>query len=165
MPRKAVIEGEVAKLPLGLNAKDGYVLVDKQFAYLDEYKWRLSTQGYVVGWVDHKDVRIHRLITGADAGMVVDHINHDLLDNRIANLRVCSQKDNMKNIKSSSVASSKYKGVSFYKRDQKFSSYIQVNGKKKHLGYFNNERDAALEYDIEAAKHFGEFAYLNFRKT
>lgn len=40
---------------------------------------------------------MHRLITGAPKGKVVDHINHDTLDNRRSNLRVGTQLDNMAN--------------------------------------------------------------------
>jgi len=40
---------------------------------------------------------MHRLITGAPKGKEVDHVNHETLDNRRANLRVGSHLDNMRN--------------------------------------------------------------------
>jgi hypothetical protein len=42
-------------------------------------------------------ILMHRLITKAPPGMVVDHINHDGLDNRRCNLQVCTHQENMWN--------------------------------------------------------------------
>jgi hypothetical protein len=39
---------------------------------------------------------------------------------------------------------------------------ITINGKKKHLGVFVSEREAAKSYDVAARKHFGDFAVCNF---
>jgi hypothetical protein len=73
---------------------DDYELVSK-------YKWHRNDLGYAVwrGIVDGKKqtIRMHRLIMGAPKGMVVDHINHDTLDNRKSNLRICLQAENMRN--------------------------------------------------------------------
>ncbi len=46
-PRQAIIEGNIAKIPLNINAKDGYAIVDKEFAWLDQWKWHLNQKsGY-----------------------------------------------------------------------------------------------------------------------
>jgi predicted GIY-YIG superfamily endonuclease len=58
---------------------------------------------------------------------------------------------------------SKYKGVSWFKRDECWRSWIHYNGKQQHLGYFHLEIDAANAYDEAAKKYFGEFANLNFK--
>jgi len=58
---------------------------------------------------------------------------------------------------------SKYRGVSWFKRDECWRTWIYYNGKQKHLGYFQTEEEAALAYDEAAKIHYGEFANLNFK--
>lgn len=57
---------------------------------------------------------------------------------------------------------SKYVGVSWFKRDSKWRAYLKQNGKQFHLGYFASEIEAAKAYDKKALKLFGEFACINF---
>lgn len=104
---------------------------------------------------------MHRIIVDAPAGMVVDHINHDALDNRRANLRVCTQSQNLGN-QIRKLGSSKYKGVSWHKAAQKWHARIQKNDAHVSLGLFDSETDAARAYDSAAREHFGEFALCNF---
>lgn len=59
------------------------------------------------------------------------------------------------------IYSSKYKGVSFRKKSGKWKVTIKIDGKNKHMGYFEDELHAALEYNAKAFMHYGEFAYLN----
>jgi len=108
----------------------------------------------------HQGFALHRVVAGTPVGMITDHINHNTLDNRRKNLRVCSHRENMFNQKSK-VGTSKYKGVGMY-RTGKWRSYICQNRKYYHLGYFENEIDAAKAYDIAARNMFGEFAGVNF---
>ena len=65
------------------------------------------------------------------------------------------------NAKSYKNSSSKFKGVSWHKRDQKWQAYITINKKRKYLGYFNNEKEAAKIYNAAAKELFGEFARIN----
>jgi hypothetical protein len=76
--------------------------------------------------------------------LVVDHINGDKLDNRLENLQVVSQRANVS--KSNKLKTSKYIGVSWCKSAKKWTTKIQINSKKKHLGYFTNEEEAHLAY-------------------
>ena len=57
--------------------------------------------------------------------------------------------------------SSKFKGVSFHKKDQKWWALIVVNYKQIYLGRFDREKDAALAYNQAALKYFGLHSYLN----
>lgn len=50
------------------------------------------------------------------------------------------------------------KGVSFHKRNKKYQSQIKINGKRKHLGSFKTEAEAAEAYMKAARKHYGELA-------
>lgn len=60
--------------------------------------------------------------------------------------------------------SSKYKGVGWQKGKNKWRARIVINGKFKHIGYFNDEIEAAKAYDSVAKEAFGEETYLNFPK-
>jgi len=141
---------------------------DEDYGLVSQYKWCLDikrnlfyamTKGYIDG--KHKNIKMHQLIMGAKHGQIVDHINHDGLDNRRANLRFCTHAENCRNSYARK-GYSKYKGVSFYKNTQKWSASIMLEGKSKYIGSFFLEEDAARAYDEVAKKYFGEFARLNF---
>ncbi len=98
------------------------------------------------------------------SGLVVDHINHNGLDNRKENLRICTVAENCRNSRPSKRKNklSKYKGVSFDKKRKVYRVLIWHNKKQYFLGTFKNETEAAKAYDRKARELFGEFAYLNF---
>lgn len=105
---------------------------------------------------------LHRLIMSPRPGRMVDHINHDGLDNRKANLRCCTRQQNGFNRRPLKNTSSKYKGVRRDKRNNKWIAAIRLNYKRTIIGAFDDEIDAAKAYDQHAKKTFGPFAYLNF---
>lgn len=102
-------------------------------------------------------VLMHRLIAGAKPGQIVDHANGDRLDNRRANLRICTHAENMRNSRGKRDG---LKGVT--PRARKFLAGICVAGRTIRLGSFATAAEAALAYDAAALRHFGEFARLNF---
>jgi hypothetical protein len=117
-----------------------------------------------VGKGKTKAVHLHREIIGAPAGMYVDHINHNGLDNRRANLRLATRFQNARNRpKTNKATSSKYKGVSYRAGNDKWSATIFADGKNVHLGHFETEIEAARVYDDAAREHYGSFAALNLR--
>lgn len=128
---------------------------------LSKYKWYFASAGYACRRKDGVIVYMHREITGALRGEVVDHINHDTLDNRRSNLRRCTQSQNMANARIVKPTSSGYKGVGWFPRDQKWRARICVNGKGCHLGLFDSAEDAARMYNFWARDIFGEHALLN----
>ena len=75
---------------------------------------------------------------------VVDHKNSNRIDNRLDNLQIITQRENV--YKAQGNYSSQYKGVYWAKRICKWQSGIRINGKSKHLGYFIDEYDAHLAY-------------------
>ncbi len=110
---------------------------------------------------------MHREIIHPPGHLVVDHINHNGLDNRKANIRPATRSQNNFNrlIVKREDSSSKYKGVSWRKRKMRWHARIHVNGEYKFLGYFKDEIHAAKAYDEAAKKYHGEFAVLNFTET
>jgi hypothetical protein len=109
-----------------------------------------------------KMVYLHREMMNPPDGLLVDHRNCDGLDNRRENLRLATHAENMLNRRKRKNTSSKYIGVSFYKRNGKWDSRIYHRGKVILLGRFDNEIEAAKTYDAAAKKYHGEFARLNF---
>ena len=94
---------------------------------------------------------IHQLIamaflnhTPCGHDLVVDHINDIKTDNRLENLQIITQRNNV--FKTQGKYSSKYKGVSWHKASEKWISHINVNGIAYHVGYFKKEYDAHVAY-------------------
>jgi len=87
----------------------------------------------------------------------IDHINNNKLDNNVNNLRWVTLQENQMNRKLSTNSTSNYKGVSFDKRINKWRAQIQINGKKKHLGFFENIEDAVNARVKKAEELFGEY--------
>ena len=80
-------------------------------------------------------------------GLVVDHRSNEKTDNRLANLQLISHRENLSKDKKD--CSSKYTGVSWFKRDSKWVANIHVNGKIKYLGLFTDELEASKAYQNE----------------
>ena len=82
-------------------------------------------------------------------GLIIHHKNEDKTDNRLENLEYQTQRYNVSvSIKNSS---SQYTGVCWSKQAKKWKAMIKIDGKKKHLGYFTDELEAAKSYQ-EALK-------------
>jgi len=159
------------RIPL---TRDKYALVDPaDFDRLSEYKWHIvGARGtfYAVRNTGQQlgqkriVVKMHREILKVPDGMFVDHINHNGLDNRRANLRPATQAQNARNRRKVHRDNyhSNYKGLTWYKHQNRWAVRVMVDNKSKFIGYFDNELDAAKAYDTAAKKYHGDFASLNF---
>jgi hypothetical protein len=117
--------------------------------------------------IDEKDktVLIHRLLLNiTHRNIQVDHINHNGLDNRRENLRLCTNSQNNMHTHSRRGSFSKYKGVSFDKHylARPWMAEITINRKRIRLGYFPTEKEAAIAYNKAAIIYQGDFAVLNY---
>ena len=101
---------------------------------------------------------LHRLIMGAEKGQVVDHINHNTLDNRKYNLRPCTHQENCRNKNMRTDNKSGVIGVYFSKEHNKWRAQIKINGKNVMV-YYGSSKEDAIKARLEAeAKYYREFA-------
>ena len=106
--------------------------------------------------------RIHKLVAESFIPnpfnkQFVDHINNSKLDNNVRNLRYVTNQENQMNSKLSSRNSSNHKGITYNKKNNKWISQIQFNGKNKYLGCFDNIEDAVNCRVKKAKEVFGEY--------
>jgi len=105
---------------------------------------------------------MHRMICApVPKGTDVDHINGDKLDNRSANLRLCSRSKNLANQRIRSGGVSRYKGVYQLPGRKNWGARITVDYTCYHLGYYETEEEAAKAYDKAAVAAHGAFARIN----
>jgi len=156
--------------------KDGLQCsIDNQdYHFIEQYAWYIGKSSgrnntYYVKSTSSDGVTIylHRLILGiTDKALKVDHIDGNGLNNTRTNLRLSSQSENNCNVAkrlkmNGQSCYSQYKGVCRNKRKNKWVAYISFNNIRKHLGYFEDECEAAKAYNIAASSTHGKFARLN----
>jgi len=169
--------------------KGYYAKVDPDlYESLNKYKWCVTGTGpfYAITYLKDPDkpasrakpVSMHRLIMQSEldairntryairnklpCDLVIDHLNHDGLDNRRANLRLATPLQNKWNTRHRRKGRSKYTGVTWVKTTKKWRADICIDKKVKYLGCYDSEKQAAKAYDKTAKKHRGEYAVLNF---
>ena len=111
----------------------------KKYEKWNERNVKPNNRGYIQIQIGIKMYKVHRLIMLAfvgDSDKDVDHINRIKTDNRFENLRYCTRREN--NLNRDYVDNAK----GYYRHRNKWKAYIDINCKKKHLGYFDKEEDA-----------------------
>ncbi len=147
-----------------------FAIVDPEdYPWLALFRWHAHTGSATFYAVRHKPgsrkklIWMHREVLGVPHWLCVDHINHNGLDNRKANLRPATKSQNSRNKRlGRKNTSSKYRGVHWHRRFGKWQAAIRINRKPIHLGYFKNETEAAKAYDAAAKKYDEQFFPLNF---
>lgn len=126
------------------------IIDDEDFEWFAAHKWCASyntapdPQPYAVRVVREgvrkRTIRMHREVMGLDCSdrRVVDHLNHDTLDNRKRNLRVCTQRENHENWRRHR---SPY-GVGITKEGEYYRVRVQLEGTRHDLGRFPTEEEA-----------------------
>lgn len=162
------------KIPL---TKGKIALVDDEdYYWLSQWNWfAVEISG---GWYARRSTKktpmrsgvkyetyMHRVVMHPDKGMVVDHKDHNGLNNTKENLRVCTKAQNSRNSIPGRNSTSRYLGVSYRKgqfRNYPWVAQLKFEGKRILNKKFATEVEAAEAYDIIAKEYFGEFANLNF---
>lgn len=157
----------------------GYVAIvdDEDFDRVSQYKWSASVgertiyvyrSFYDKDTTSRKNILLHRFIVNNPTGLEVDHVNHNGLDNRKENLRICTRSQNKMNSHKTKKTKYKYKGISLMSsalqtRNKPYRAQLRFGNVHYSLGVFETEEEAAKAYDEKAKELFGEFACLNFK--
>jgi DUF971 family protein len=170
------INGDVATLHITRRNGDKYnVLIDvedlevlNKVNYAVGLTWKKNIQDFYAqisiygGFYENGKrkticITLQRLLTNAKKNEVVDHKNHDTLDNRKINLRVTVNDKNTKN-RSGKNANNKsgYRNVSLV--DGKYIVQLQIEGKNTVLGSFDDVHEAGECAEKMRQKHYGEYA-------
>lgn len=133
---------------------------DEDFERINQYKWCAQKGRYTYyAKRTSKGIRMHHVILNSDEE--IDHIDGNGLNNQKYNLRKADGK-NVVNRQKFKNSTSKYKGVFWNKKLDKWQTQIRVNKKAIYLGLFEDDIEAAKAYDKAAVAYFSEFAKLNF---
>lgn len=162
------IDGEPNRIPLS-GGKAFAVVDSSDWPEVSQYTWcLLNADGKQYAVREEpmqngrrgKQILMHRQLLCAEDGQLCDHNDGDGLNNRRSNIRIATAAENAQNTRKAR-GGSRFKGVSWEKRWNHWRVVIQVDGKQKYIGSFNDEVEAAKAYNKAAEEHFGGFAYLN----
>lgn len=136
---------------------------DEDFGFLNRFVWKFTSEGYAVTTFtvspgERKEISMHRFIMNPYTSLTIDHVNNEKADNRKENLRVATRQQQCFN-RAARGKTSRYKGISFRKKEKKWEVRICKDGKVKNLGMYFSEEEAATIYAAEAKKLFGDFAW------
>lgn len=147
-----------------------YALVDQSdYQSIAKYIWGMDASGYArrsikpseLNGRKYRTMSMHRQIMNDPAGMEIDHIDGDKLNNCRNNLRVCLRSENLQNYPIRKDNTSGYRGVSFQKARNKWVAKIRASRVEYFLGLFTTAEEAARAYNAAAIEHYGAFARLN----
>ena len=153
------------------------IIVDPEdFEWASEKAWSLSNSGYAYtrlprvyfpdGTVKRPSVWMHRMIMERHdlirhPEFIIHHINDDKLDNRKENLVSVPFGLNMQ-AKSFPVGRSPYLGVAWSSQKGKWRARLKVNSQEIHLGFFEDEIEAAKAYDEAIRYWYDGVGRVNF---
>jgi len=144
---------------------------DEDFEIVSQNKWSLKKSNHDRTEYAHRSIKVngkwthvslHRFILNPPSKMEVDHIDGNGLNCQRANMRLCTHKQNMRNMRMHNKHG--LKGVHFVGNlppHRQWMATIKINGFLKTIGHFPTLIEAGAAYNSMAVQHFGEFAKLN----
>lgn len=143
-PRPHIVGIKHNYLPLGVDAKQGFAIIDKESSYLDKFNWHLSLCGYPARFENKKMVFLHWYIIGKpEKPYVTDHINSDKLDNRKKNLRHIPTWENLRRADTKVRSLSGHKNICWDCRDKIWRVLVRTAPKvTRSLGRYKDLQEA-----------------------
>ena len=140
----------------------GTITIDKEdFENVRKYQWHIENSRpsikYAQASIPNGTIRLHKLIL--PSSNQIDHINHNGLDNRKCNLRVCNNAENNRNKDFKRNPISGYTGIRYNSKAESYYVRIMVNKKEISLGAYKSIEDAIKARREGEIKYFGEFKY------
>ena len=146
----------------------GYTTKGEEFYFdLEDYDkikdicWYKNSDGYLINVNRHVEIKttwIHKVIMKVGNDQIVDHDDHNTIDNRKKNLRVCTSNDNNRNQTISDRNTSGIIGVYLDKKNGYWFSRVTINYKVINLGYYSSKYDAIKARLLGEIKYYKEFA-------
>jgi hypothetical protein len=142
-------------------------LDEEDAASLAGFTWQVEINFhtcYAYTVIDGKRVPMPNLILPPPDGCVVDHIDHDGLNNVRTNLRIATPLQNAWNRRKAHFRQGAFIGVGYRpeRKCKRYTATIRYDGKNHYLGGFATAREAAEAYDAKVVELRGEFAVTNF---
>ena len=166
LPHSAIrLDGEIAYVHL-YNADGLEAVIDAiDVPLVEGMRWRaLKCKSHVYAYTtlpttkgNYSHKGLHTLLMSNKPGFVVDHIDHNCLNNKRDNLRVASISQNNANKIVSRNNKLGMKGVYF--TGTRFAACITKNGKSFSIGQFESAAEASAAYYGAARALYGDFAF------
>lgn len=164
-PNSYRIEGDVAYIELTRHDKTiravAMIDVEDLERVISHRRWHANWSAFTNSFYcgcNYPRTALHRFILSAPDDMEVDHDNHDTLDCRKQNIRLCTHSENQQNRGNLPPGKSGFRNVVWDKSRQSWRVLIQINGKGHHFGYFKDVAEAGLVAERERKLLHGDFA-------
>lgn len=143
------------------NSGKEFLIDYKDYDVICKYTWNQKNgTGYIYANHNRKTIYLHRLLFNVtQASQYIDHINHEVFDNRRKNLRVVNNSQNQMNRDKPKQNTSGIKGVYWHKNKEKWQANIQINNQLLYLGIFDSKQDAIKARKDAEQKYFKEYNY------
>jgi hypothetical protein len=161
--RKQVIPSDQSGCAIIPTSSGEHILVsDSDIDMVACHKWRI-VNGYACSTIDNKTTSMSRMLLNAPEGMLVDHIDHNPMNNQRHNLRLVTPAENSHNVSMQALSkkTSRFRGVHWDASAQRWISRLYFKRKLHHVGTFTDEEAAAKAWNRKTKELLGVLAFQN----